>query len=158
MLIYPGSVRTQTRGERRPASVKARHRAQNEGFVDSHERCSLPAIRGNECSSRVKIRKAIFPRFTIRGDQLKAVLQAIDAAGDISTLRAERHSCLAPTAQRSRSGAETRHLENRDSRRGTDVMSMLTLNFAGVIWNWNSGAFELFPAGDHFSYDASWWW
>jgi hypothetical protein len=29
-------------------------------------------------------------------------------------------------------------------------MSKLTLNFAGLIWNWNSGAFELFSASDHF--------
>jgi len=29
-------------------------------------------------------------------------------------------------------------------------MSKLTLNFAGLVWNWNSGAFELLPASDHF--------
>jgi hypothetical protein len=45
---------------------------------------------------------------------------------------------------------ETQHVENWDGRRGTNVLSKLTLNFAGLIWNWNSGAFELFPASDHF--------
>jgi hypothetical protein len=59
---------------------------------------------------------------------------------------------------RSTAPVKTQHVENRDARRGTDVMSKLTLNFAGVIWNWNSGVFELFPASDHFSWDASWWW